>query len=109
MKIPNHKAREKVINRCEFTGSNLFGEIRGGMYVVYSYGEHWPLWVYDNDVRGWFGNSDKYSRSTTRHASQTQPCPGSEIKWLGSEEMLYLVRVGGALEYMKRRIGGIAA
>ena len=53
-------------------GSTLWSEKRGDTYVVYSYGNHWPLLINWNGI--WFANKDKSpSRTTTRHTSQTNP------------------------------------
>lgn len=46
-------------------------------YVVYSYGTHWPLAVYeyfrDEPNKGvWYLNEDRYSRTTSRHANLTR-------------------------------------
>lgn len=41
------------------------------LYVVFSYGYHWPLWINWKGI--WFGNIDKFSRTTTKHHSQTHP------------------------------------
>lgn len=43
----------------------LFGFNKGGLYVVYSYGTHFPVAVYKNGV--WLVNEDKYSRTTSKH------------------------------------------
>jgi hypothetical protein len=51
--------------------ASLWGEITGDLYVVYSYGRHWPLWANWRGV--WFGNIDKHSRTTSKHFSQTHP------------------------------------
>lgn len=40
-------------------------------YVVYSYGEHWPLFVYHNGV--WYENSERYSVTTSKHRSVSHP------------------------------------
>ena len=42
-----------------------------GDYVVYSYGTHWPLFVYRNGV--WYENEDKYGVTTSRHHSACHP------------------------------------
>lgn len=55
---------------------SLYAERIGAGYVVFSYGEHFPLAVYD-PVDGWVFNCDKYSRTTTRHQSKVRmglPC-----------------------------------
>jgi len=43
------------------------------MYVVYSYGTHWPLFVFDTVDRVWYENSDKYSTSTSKQRGQAHP------------------------------------
>ena len=42
-------------------------------YVVYSYGVHWPLFVYVPSVGLWFENTDRHSVTTSKHRSQTHP------------------------------------
>ena len=72
MRVSNKNARSLVVSRRDFTGSNIFGETNGrGVYAVYSYGYHFPL--YANINGQWYGNSDKYSVSTSRHYSQCNP------------------------------------
>ena len=57
-------ARPRVQNKESFQGSNLFGQWMTkrdqpySRYVVYSYGYHWPLFVYENGV--WYENADKF-------------------------------------------------
>ena len=76
-RIANKNAQEYV-NRAEpFQGSNLFGEYDDSdegsntPYVVYSYGYHFPMFIYLNNI--WYENSDKYSVSTSKHQSQSHP------------------------------------
>jgi hypothetical protein len=38
---------------------------------VYSYGEHWPLFVHDGF--DWYENEEKYSPTTTRHRGCANP------------------------------------
>ena len=56
-------------------GATLWGEQQGDVYVVYSYGRHWPLYVNWKGV--WFSNKDKYSVTTSKHASQANPLGGT--------------------------------
>lgn len=71
-RVANHSAREYVKNRKPFKGSNCWGEKAGpDRYVVYSYGTHFPMFVYDSGK--WYGNKDRYSRSTNRRYSQLHP------------------------------------
>ena len=52
-------------------GATLWSEQQGNLYVVYSYGTHWPLLV---NWRGiWFSNEDKSTRTTNRHRTYTNP------------------------------------
>ena len=78
-KISNSRCRAYVQRHKPFKGSNLYATpIDKGTdnhrYVVYSYGEHFPLLIY---TRGcWFENEDRPSRTTSRHRTQAHPlCP----------------------------------
>jgi hypothetical protein len=74
-KVSGWKARPLVQAKEDFTNHNgqLYGEWKGILYVVYSYGPHWPLFVYDAKYDVWFENEDKYSPTTTKHRTQTHP------------------------------------
>jgi len=53
-------------------GATLWSEQQGNIYVVYSYGKHWPLLAHWKGI--WFSNEDQSpSQTTTRHTSQTNP------------------------------------
>lgn len=71
-KIANRNARHYVASRKEFKGNNLFGVKVGSLYVVYSYGYHWPLFVC-SACGVWYENADKYLVSTSKHKSQANP------------------------------------
>lgn len=107
MRVSNSKARQYVNNLEAFQGSNTFAEwrIHGSgddqgnheqkkVYVVYSYGSHFPMYIYDDQENKWIGNKDKYSQSTTRHQSLLRPSEGVEI-WLNTDEMRSVVWYGG--------------
>lgn len=70
-RITNKDARAYVQQRKPFQGNNTSGTYIDGRYIVYSYGAHWPMFVYD-DGR-WFANSDRYSRTTSKHRVQLHP------------------------------------
>lgn len=72
-KTTNSNARLFVQNRQEFTGSNTFGRWVNGNYVVYSYGLHFPLFVWCAFNAEWYQNSDKYSATTSKHKTQLHP------------------------------------
>lgn len=73
-----------------------------GLYVVFSYGQHFPMYAYDPDVKQWFGNSDKYSRTTSSH--QTYARPDADIHWLNTDAMESLFNVGSYADYCANRI-----
>ena len=78
LKLANRDVRGAVQNRQEFKNTNgtLFGrwETRF-LYVVYSYGEHFPLFLNDCSYgeSAWAVNTDKYSVTTSKHFSQAHP------------------------------------
>lgn len=71
MKTSNRNCRALVQSLTPFQANNLFAVKEKGLYVVYSYGRHWPLFIRHDGV--WYGNSDRYSRTTSRHESQSNP------------------------------------
>ena len=96
MKIANKDASE-YINRCEpFKGSNTFGEKhKANLYVVYSYGRHFPMYVYDYSTREWYENSDKYSSTTSKHQSQCRPREFDIRYEFSTAELKELIDCGG--------------
>jgi hypothetical protein len=106
MRVSNNKARDYVNGFKEFQGSNTFGkwikwvtdDKTDEIYVVYSYGSHFPMYIYDKEQGKWIGNKGKYSQSTTRHQSLLRPSNGVEV-WYDTEEMLGVVRSKGLLNY----------
>ena len=94
-RINGRKAHEYVTKRVPFKNSNgqLYGhwevsgvaysEGNGLCYVVYSYGQHWPLYVWDDVTQRWYGNRDKHSATTTKHSGCARPSVAySDIHWL---------------------------
>ena len=93
--VANSKCRFLVQSRLPFKGSNLWGENiptwdKQQQYVVLSYGYHFPLYIYANDM--WFENEDGYSRSTARHKSQARPTDKTIL--LGTRGMIALMQDG---------------
>lgn len=89
-RIANKNASSYVRQRREFKGSNLFGTRLDDRYVVYSYGEHWPLFIHVDGV--WFENQDKYSCTTSTHRTQIHPRVDT-IK-LSTEQMISIAQKG---------------
>ena len=100
MRTSNSKARDYVNNLEAFIGSNIYSnwfswdEGMTKLYAIFSYGEHFPMYIYDDNEDVWVGNQDKYSRSTTRHQSQARPSGGVDV-WLSTSEMKGLIAEGG--------------
>ena len=102
MRVSNNKARDYVNGLHEFQGSNMFGKWipQGGgrvndnqVYAVYSYGSHFPIYVWDSTEKKWIGNKDKYSQSTTRHQSLLRP--SSVGIWYNTDELKEVIWHGG--------------
>jgi hypothetical protein len=99
MKIANRDAREYVLQRKPFDGSNLYARQRTLVtsddtvtwYTVYSYGEHYPMFIHINGH--WFENDDGYSRTTSKHRSQCYP-HGSDTFPLSTQWMKVLAEQG---------------
>lgn len=89
-KIANHSARKLVQSQTPFQGSNLFAEDKFNSYVVYSYGYHHPLYVYNRITKLWYANCDKYSRTTSKHAGQTHP--HTDLRYGSTEALEKLIR-----------------
>lgn len=84
IRITNREASKYVTNLEEFKANNIFAEwvdgtdssgqpIRDARYVVYSYGPHWPLFIYDVLTDRWYANKSKYGITTSKHYGQAHP------------------------------------
>ena len=83
IKTTNRLARNYVRDRVPFTNSNnqLFARWASPqLYVVYSYGEHWPLFIYSTDTASWYGNEDRYSPTTSHHRGYTHPHTKTKLR-----------------------------
>lgn len=82
-RISNSEMSQYVNRRAPFRSAkeSAYAEYREELvsigvparYVVYSYGAHFPIYVYDYQMQEWYGNKDKYSPTTSRHQSQARP------------------------------------
>jgi len=104
-KIANRDARAYVACRQPFVGSNMFAEWRDNdsRYVVYSYGKHFPMYIWTEGH--WYGNADKYSRTTSKHQSQCRPLTEGGVKFL-SNNLMYTLAVEGFTGLVKYRLNG---
>jgi hypothetical protein len=104
VKTSNSACRRYVEKCLPFIGSNLAAVWVSQRYIVYSYGPHWPLFIYEQVTDTWYANSDKFSRSTSRHYSQAHPLV--EMVMLSVEDMKAVVRGGsvGLIEAANERM-----
>ena len=101
----NKYADDFTTKREPFTASNTWGEWVKDLYVVYSYGRHFPMFVWDGTVQAWFENTDKYSRSTSKQQGQLRPNAHVEYK-LETDELKGLVSAGGLAEWTIEKARG---
>lgn len=103
MKISNKHCRAHTQVRNAFIANNIFAEyvtqnadgqpLDTCRYVVYSYGKHWPLFIYEGGH--WYANIDKYSSTTSKHFTQANPCTGqTQAIPMTTPQMLQIVRYG---------------
>lgn len=93
---------ERIRAKEAFNFTNIFGEFRGERittsqsipprYVVYSYGVHYPLYVYDYEACQWYGNADKSTATTERHKAKFKPY--SVAQWVDSETLQHIAVSG---------------
>lgn len=73
-------------------GNSLYSKDTDKFYIVYSYGEPFPLAAYDYDNKLWYLNTDKYSVTTSRHQSIVKKALGNdEIILCNTVELLTLL------------------
>ena len=84
VRVSNQKSSGYVESRTPFRANNLDGvKLDNGVYVVLSYG-YYPLWLYKGGK--WYGNSEKYSVSTSKQQTQSRPSVG-EIKMITTDAL----------------------
>lgn len=99
-RINGRTARPYVQQKQAFKNSNnqLYAEWLDApdgslaRYVVYSYGRHWPLFIYVPHVSTWFENKDRCSTTTSKHRTFTHP--HCDTVSLTCEQMKLLDRLG---------------
>ena len=76
-------------------------EAIGRAYAIYSYGPHFPMYVYDEESGQWLGNSDKYSRTTSTHQSKYRPY--EVAKWFDTTTLKEIL-TRGYIGYITHRM-----
>lgn len=108
-RLANTELRGPIERREMFqTNSGSVFPCRAGqkLYIVYSYGHHFPMWVYDAEIDQWFGNADKYSRTTSTHQSQTRP--NVDMTMCTTHTLRQIIMWGGYAGYCAERVGRAA-
>lgn len=104
-RVSNRQARSYVENKQEFVTHNttMFAEhdLAANTYTVYSYGRHFPMYVYDYDTAEWWGNGDKYSPTTSRHQSAARP---HDVAHWTDTHTLQNIAAHGVLQTVKYRL-----
>jgi hypothetical protein len=108
-RVNNTDVRKYVEGRQEFETNNktMYGvsrPVQSGsttVYAVYSYGGHFPIYAYDCRTNTWFGNTDKYSRTTSRHQTLARP-HYKEVEWVGTEVLREIIYHGHMAILTKR-------
>lgn len=101
-RISNGSCRPFVQQLKPFKANNIYAEFADAskqIYVVYSYGNHWPLYI---NVGGkWYWNTDKYGTTTSKHSGQASPL-ASKYVYMNVKQMRSLARLSGpALAHLK--------
>ena len=73
IRTSNKNAHFYIKDKKEFKGNHTFAVNDGILYIIYSYGRHFPMYVYNRLTNVWLANKDKYSRTTSKHQSQLRP------------------------------------
>jgi hypothetical protein len=96
--ITNKEVPTYIGLRAPFKGHSIYATNKlndvSYNYVVYSYGEHWPLAMYEEATGVWYLNKDKYSVTTSKHLTLTQRGVSGTVVWLGAADMKVVVAHG---------------
>lgn len=103
----NNSDAGKHINKLEnFETKNktMYGVKSEKQYVVYSYGYHFPMYVYDIESEVWLGNTTKSTPTTMRHLTLAKPSQGIH-QWFSTEELKTII-VQGYTPVITQRLEG---
>jgi len=105
VKIANKDARKYVQNRIAFDGSNLFARYAtDNLYVVYSYGFHFPMYIWDNTCGIWLRNITEKSASTARQYNECCPDLPEHMTDYSVADMVSIVYAKGLVGAIKQRV-----
>ena len=107
-RLANNQVRDAVNERRAFMTNNqtLYSSSNwredGSLYIVYSYGTHYPMYVYDNIACQWFGNETKSSSTTERH--KTHARPDGDIRWASTDYLRAMILAGSYVNHTAQRV-----
>ncbi|MFA5500866.1 MAG: hypothetical protein WC404_07275 [Candidatus Omnitrophota bacterium] len=90
-RVSNKNMAVMVEKQKEFKANNVYAVKKENIYIVYSYGEHFPIYIWKDGI--WYGNKEKYSLSTSKHQRQALPTAVSNIEWVSLEDMQQLIKI----------------
>jgi hypothetical protein len=104
--VKNSDIRSHVDALHDFETNNktVYGEKKGKYYVVYSYGEHYPMYVCDFEAEVWLGNNEKSSRTTERHKKHAKPLIIIH-QWFNTSQLQFIMYYGFN-NYIAKRLEG---
>jgi hypothetical protein len=93
--ISNADIRNHVDKLHEFETNNktVYSVKSEEQYAVYSYGYHFPMYVYDFKTEVWLGNKDKSTPTTMRHLTKARPSKGIH-QWFTTEDLKTIIVQG---------------
>lgn len=86
--MPSPKRRNHDVQDLRpFKDTNKYArnEANGRLYVVYSYRDTWPMFIYDRQTGMWYETENKYSVTTSRHRTQCHPYCDTQkrdVEWM---------------------------
>jgi hypothetical protein len=89
---------------AEWVGDEWVGDLNK-RYCVYSYGSHWPLFIYVPQVDTWFENKEKFGPTTSKHRTFTHP--HCDTVALSLEQIKLLDRFGYSSLVKERFYGNV--
>jgi hypothetical protein len=106
--VNNGKMHEFSTAIKEFVNTNgtAWGQwlLGRNLYVVYSYGAHYPMYVYDQHIDRWYANTDYESNTTQRHKTQAKPRVTQPMTETDTYTLVRLIACGGTVNTVAERL-----
>ena len=88
----------RLVQEAEpFEGNSVSAKWIDKLYCVFSYGSHFPMYVFDGVIGEWIANNDKYSSTTSRHQSKCKP---NNVRFtMNTHALKEVISCGGFMQY----------